>query len=232
MAYEFEYILEEYLDSGAFALNLMRLYNVFGTLFSIATYVLTALGLYTIAKRRGIRNSWLAWVPVVSCWIIGCISDQYRYVVRGQVKSKRKALLTLNIVQAVLVIVMGVMAVMLAANAVTGAMNYVSEEQMMESLMTPVVAILLLCIPMMGVAIAICVIRYMAMYDLYTSCAPYNNVMFLVLSIIFNVTEPFFVFFNRNKDKGMPPRRVQEPAYIPEEPRYTEPREPWDNCNE
>ena len=59
-----------------------------------------------------------------------------------------------------------------------------------------------------GVAVAKAIIYYMAMYDLYTSCAPENNGLFLALSIIIKVTEPFFIFFNRNNDKGMPPRRV------------------------
>jgi len=67
------------------------------------------------------------------------------------------------------------------------------------------------------------VIRYIAMYDLYTSCNPQNNVLFLVLSIFFTVTEPFFLFFIRNKDEGMPPRR--QLRYIPQEPRYEPPRE-------
>ena len=58
------------------------------------------------------------------------------------------------------------------------------------------------------------------MYDIYTSCTPKNNVLFLVLSILFNITEPFFLFFTRNKDEGMPPRRQQ--------PVYEEPREPWE----
>lgn len=229
MSYEYGYMMEEYLDSGTFLFSLI--YNVFGSVFSIALYVLTALGMYTIAKRRGIHRPWLAWIPVVGCWITGCISDQYRYVVKGQNKSKRKVMLTLSIVQAVLTAVMMVMAVVMMVNAVTGSMNYVSEDQLLESIMAPVAVILILCIPMMGVAVASAVIRYMAMYDIYTSCSPSNNVLFLVLSIIFKVTEPFFVFFNRNKDEGMPPRRtVME--YIPEEPRYSEPQEPWDNHQE
>ena len=45
--------------------------------------------------------------------------------------------------------------------------------------------------------------------------------IFLVLSIIFRITEPFFLFLCRDKDEGMPPRK-QEPVYTP-------PQEPWDN---
>ena len=62
-------------------------------LLSVGTYVLTALGLYTIAQRRGINKPWLAWIPVVNVWTLGCISDQYRYVVKGEKKSKRKVLI-------------------------------------------------------------------------------------------------------------------------------------------
>ena len=62
-------------------------------------------------------------------------------------------------------------------------------------------------LPLAGVAIAAAVIRFVALYDVYRSLDPNNAVLFLVLSIFFGVTEPFFLFFNRDKDAGMPPRR-------------------------
>ena len=39
-----------------------------------------------------------------------------------------------------------------------------------------------------------------------------NGTLYLVLSILFSPTEPFFLFFNRDKDLGMPPRKKQ-PVY-------------------
>ena len=59
-------------------------------LFGIAAYILTALAIYRISCRRGLNNPWLAWIPVVNCWILGSISDQYRYVAKGETKNKRK----------------------------------------------------------------------------------------------------------------------------------------------
>ena len=50
-------------------------------LVSVAAYVLTSLSLYTIAARRQIANPWLSWIPVVRIWVLGSLSDQYRYVV-------------------------------------------------------------------------------------------------------------------------------------------------------
>ena len=92
--------------------------------------------------------------------------------------------------------------------------------------------ILGLSLPLFGVNIAVMVIRYMALYDVYTSCDPQYNVLFLVLSIIFQVTEPFFLFFNRNKDLGMPPRRQEHYEAPPQEPQWQPPQpmqEPWEN---
>ena len=73
-------------------------------LFSIAMYVLQALGFYTIAKRRGIRHAWLAWVPFGSAWILGCISDDYKSRCTGKKQSLRIALLVLAIAVAVFMV--------------------------------------------------------------------------------------------------------------------------------
>ena len=72
-------------------------------LFGVAAYILTALAIYTISRRRGLSKPWLAWIPVVNCWLLGSLSDQYRYVVKGENKSKRKWLIILHILKAVLV---------------------------------------------------------------------------------------------------------------------------------
>ena len=59
-------------------------------LVTLAIYVFTALSLYTIAQRRGLHCPWLAWIPVANLWLMGSLSDQYRYLTLGQVKHKRR----------------------------------------------------------------------------------------------------------------------------------------------
>ena len=193
---------------------LYTVYSMVASSFGIALYVLRALGLYSIAKRRGINRPWMSWVPVLDLWVLGCISDQYQYVVNGNVRNKRKWLLGLSIAMAVLYIVFAVLigvAVFGAVGGMTGSMN---DNQLVATLLGPVMGLVVGVIPLVGIAIAVMAIRYVAMYDLYTSCNPQNNVLFLVLSIFFTVAEPFFLFFVRNKDEGMPPRR-QQPQDIP-----------------
>ncbi len=191
---------------------------------SVAMYVLRSLGMYTIAKRRGISRPWLSWIPVADNYLLGCISDQYQYVVKGKNKSKRRALLILGIVLAVIYVAFIANTINIVANAVTGALNNMDEDALVAGMIGPIFGMMGLSIPLLGVTIALVVVRFMALYDLYTSCSPQNSVMFLVLSIFFNVTEPFFIFFNRKKDDGMPPRRTDYQTYITEQPR-----EPWEN---
>ena len=228
MSYEYAYMMEELLGTGILSALLS---GVPSGLFGLATYILTSLALYTAAQRRGLNRPWLAWIPVVNCWIIGSLSDQYRYVVKGEIKSKRKVLLTLNILVSVLSAVVVGICVAMVVSIAGGAMNGISESQMMETVLGPALGIVGLCLPLAGISIAFAVIRYMALYDIYRSMDPVNCVLFTVLSILFGVTEPFFLFFNRNKDLGMPPRRqetvYQEPVYTSSQ--YTQ--EPWEQEN-
>ena len=208
MSYEYSYIVEEALGTGVLSAVLSGIPS--GAL-GIASYVLTALALYTAAQRRGLNRPWLAWIPVVNCWILGSLSDQYRYVVKGEIRSKRKLLLILKTLAAALGVAMSIVCGVMAVNIISGFLRgSANPGTIMEMVLGSAAGILGLCLPMAAVAIAAAVIRYMALYDIYRSMDPANCVLFTVLSILFGITEPFFLFFNRNKDLGMPPRRQEE----------------------
>ena len=209
-ASEYSYMMEEVMTAFVSALAS----SIPSTLLGIAGYVLSALALYTLAQRRGINKPWLSWIPVVNVWVLGSLSDQYHYVVKGENKSKRKILLGLNLGTLVLTIGVFVSLIVMMVNLITGAIGGMSEEALLNTVLGPVVAMLVFSLPLMGIGIAYAIIYFMALYDVYTSMDPANKVLFLVLSILLNITEPFFLFFNRNKDLGMPPRR-QDTAAVP-----------------
>ena len=172
--------------------------------FSLVMYVLNAVGLYRIAKRRGIHHAWLAWVPIGCNWLLGSISDHYQYVAKQKVTSKRKVLLILSLILVACLFVLagGVVALVLATEGMAG-----------DAAMVLAVALMLIAyLGMLGLAIAITVFCYIAYYDLFRSCKPGNAVLFLVLGIIFNVTLAFFVFACSKSDEGMPERRPRDPS--------------------
>ena len=63
------------------------------------------------------------------------------------------------------------------------------------------------------------VFRCMVNYDLYQSTDPSYSVLLLVAVIFLGFLEPYFVFFLRKRDGGMPPR-------------YDVPVQPIDSCVE
>lgn len=162
----------------------------------IASYVLSSMALYTMARRRGLDYPWMAWVPVVNCWLLGSLSDQYQYLVKHRHTYRRRTLLGLDILKCILMVLVTVLAVVLT----------------FQTAFNMVLARLVCCIALLGgVCLARAVVRYLALYDVYRSVDPQNAVLYLVLSICVGVTSPFFLFFNRENDKGMPPRKQPEP---------------------
>ena len=201
--YELERFLEEYMEYG---LGVGLLSNSFSFLFGVAMYVLTSLGLYTLAKRRGIKNAWLSWVPVLNVWILGSISDQYRYVVKGEVCNKRKVLLAVNILNCVLTWAAVISLIVKLVVIATSGAQMPNDMELVRKILSGFA----LFIPVSILGIVMLVFRIMALYDLYSSCDPANNVLYLVLSLIpgiNTVTQPLFLFLCRNQDGGMPPRR-------------------------
>ena len=202
MSYEQLYMMEDALESVVSV-------SSFGTMVSVASYVFTALALYTIAQRREIKKAWLAWVPVLNVWILGSISDQYRYVVKGEIRSKRKVLLTVSILQ---FLATAAAVINLIAVSFMAIYNYAPGRGMTE-LIGQLLSSLLFFIPAAILAILSLVFRILALYDVFTSCDPANNILYLILSLIpyiSTVTQPLFLFLCREKDGGMPPRRQTE----------------------
>ena len=104
---------------------------------------------------------------------------------------------------------------------------FAADHTAMLNMMGTMLAMMAMAFVMSGLAIAVAVIQYMALYDLYQSCEPKNSVLYLVLSIFFNITLPIFVFLCRNKDEGMPPRKtdpefISQPEEIPLEDYFEE----------
>lgn len=163
-------------------------------ILSILMYIFSSLGFYTLAKRRGIRAPGLAWIPIGGVrWILGSLSDQYASLTGAKLRCSRHILLWGELVLNAAAIPLLVFAIQLLTATLAG-----QDVTMQLMQLNGVQTLLNLA------SIALSVMIYIALYKVYKSCDPKHAVLFLVLSIIFNITLPFFVFACRNKDLGMP----------------------------
>ena len=255
--YEYSYSagMEEFEALFGSSVLMSLLSSIPGAIIGIVVHILIGVGLYTIAKRRGIRNGWLAFIPVLNVWILGSISDQYRHVVQGQIKARRKVLLGTNIaymlICCVVLVLCGTLFARIFANmAQLETMNDEQAAAFAMEMVAPMVGIFLLFLPLLVLAIVQMVFYYIALYDVYKSCDPSNAVLYLVLSIVVsflfgNICQPIFLMICRNKDEGMaplyappqPPFGYSQPAWQPVQPEpqpptwqpVQPPAEPWEN---
>lgn len=183
-------------------------------------YVLGALSLYTIAKRRGIRYYGLAWVPIGNAWILGSLSDQYRYVTAGKTQHRRAILLCLSLATYIFTFILVGMTFLSTISLLAGSRNP-------DAIIIFMIAKAgWLRFPLFAIAVTYAVFCYIALYNVFVSCKPDNAVLSLVLSILLPVTVPFFLLDCRKKDNGMPPRYARPEGEWSPNPG---PKEPWEN---
>ena len=169
-------------------------------------WILSSVGLHKIAKRRGIANAWLAWLPIGREWVLGSVSDQYQHLVQGKITARRRILPILEVA----CIAVGIVYVGTTAMAEIMA---VADGEVGGVLLAVGIPYLLF----LGVAVTNMVFYQICNFDLYRSCNPQNAVVFLLLGIVLPVCQPFFYFACRKKDLGMvvPQPVTPEPAELP-----------------
>lgn len=201
------------IDTGldGSTLELLENLSLFGTftsglsdLISLAVYVLTALGFYTIAQRRGIRNSWLAWIPVAQLWVLGSISDQYQHLANHKTTRRRIFLVLLEVLIAAVAIVLVILILGAVVDVVVEGLEDIESIDFWMSILGNLGGALLVVLAIAAVSIAQAILQYMALYDVYRSCDPNNAVLFLILSIFVPYAKPICLMVCRNKDVGMP----------------------------
>ena len=176
-------------------------------IIGIVAWVLHSLALFTIARRRGIPNPWLAWIPIGDFWILGVISDGYREKLRGEQKFKRYTFMKLHIALGVLfVLLLGV----IFFGLLFGALSMEPTGNVLPGIVgeIAVLAVVAITIAMAVVAVWRTVLFYMALYDLFCSCDPDHSTLYLVLSLVGTLVLPgcycIFSMICKNKDLGMP----------------------------
>ena len=110
--------------------------------FAIVAYVFRSLSLYTIARRRGISNPWLSWLPVGCDWILGSISDQYKYLTQGKNQARRKVLMVLALITGICVAAVIALYVYLLVQIILMSQQYFTESQVTGAVMGPMLGMI------------------------------------------------------------------------------------------
>ena len=193
--------LEEILSANSVC---MSIYGAFSFLFSLAVYVITAITMYVIAKRRGIDKPWMAWVPVGQLWLLGAISDHYQFAVRRNKSGNRKTLFWLQLVAIALL----VFALILVADVTNLRLRIDAGMPDSTSLQQRIVielkGLVVLGLLLLVTTVLLVGFEYVALYDLFRSCDPANGLLYLLLSFFVSIAMPVLLLVVYGKDDGLP----------------------------
>ena len=205
------------------------LYNSFAVVFAavfffaaaIGTvlYVFEAIGLYRLAKKRGIPLYGLAWVPIFNTYILGKIADDVNFCRRNKRTKYSGILLGLTIAVTVLSLVVGIVSACLFLN---GGDFYFTQDVLPGDVML-LVFLLFACGSLVSVlSIVLEVFLFIALYRIYYGYDQMKATLYEVLSILFSFMTPIFLFILRNRPLlppdprtfagGVPPMGMTQPA--------------------
>ena len=209
------YYIDDYSGFSAPSGTSVLRVSVLGILLFIALaiylvfYIFESIGLYTMAKRRGIKYPGLAWVPIGNAWIIGSLADHYMNITELKNTKSRYILLWLDVIIGVLGIIVSIVLLGFGMHTIIEAFN--SRYYGANSYILSMLGMLGLTGIIWLLAVTQQVFVYIAFYRIFKSCQPSNAVLYLILSIFVNVSLPFILFAIRNKDEGMIPAYINRP---------------------
>ena len=162
-------------------------------------YVMRALGLYRIAKRRGIHRPWLAWIPCGRDWLLGCISDHYQSIACGKRSYFRFFLLFLSIVSESLFYLSWLHSLLFPLAFMSWNPNAPLYLLLIESPLAQVFPVLVRLSPYLVAALLI--LRLYPAFLLYRSALPQYRFPLLILNILVPFSPAVTLFAVRNYDK-------------------------------
>ncbi len=167
---------------------------------ALALYILRAAGIYKMALNAGIKQPWLAFVPVANAYTFGLLAEKNN---RKKTTDKTKysvVLLTLRIIGTVFFVAAAVTFVIAVAKILTFAYAaYENDTKLsLEALGSIVLPIILFAVFTL-VTLAFIIIRYIALWRIYNAYDSSNAAAYTVVSVLFNFTDPIFLFILRNR---------------------------------
>ncbi len=143
----------------------------------IAQYILQSLSMYTIADKRGVKNAWLAWIPIGDAWVLGKVVDEYDERCNTK-KNWAKTLLTLNLLGGVF------FAVTYVAFFVFVFATIISEGDLDSWAIVPFIVLYLLLLVAVLMLSAGSVLKMICTYKVYESIVPHKAIKYMIVSVL------------------------------------------------
>lgn len=199
-----------YPDSNdALILILYLLYYLFAMAYGAFSYIGMGLGGFRMARKVGMNNPWMFWIPLANAYAMGNLADQQASLCEGRSTTYRKKMLAWNIVIicAALFFVIAMVPILVVAS-MYGTMDengtVTIPEAYMEDLVGPSLFFLFSLLVLLVISVIYMVVYYKVLYRIFKLYAPDGAVGLLLLSIFVNIAVPAIFLILSGKEPALP----------------------------
>ena len=180
--------------------------------YAAYAYVFVSLGGQRMARKVGMSNPWMFWIPCANVYAMGNLADTQATLCEGKNTTYRKKMLAWTIVVACISIVWAIaFSVYMVVAAANGMLDTNGDLVTLDgfdpdALIGPALFFLLTSLAFLVLYIVYLVIYYKALYRIYKLYAPDGAAGLLILSIFVNVAIPAVFLSLSKRDPVLPAR--------------------------
>lgn len=185
------------------------LYYLFVMAYGAYAYIGMGLGGFRMARKIGMTNPWMFWIPMANVYAMGNLADQQAALCEGRSTAFRKKMLAWNIVIicAALLFVIAMIPILVVAT-VHGTMDengtVTIPEAYMNDLVGPSLFFLFSLLVLLVISVIYLVVYYKVLYRIFKLYAPDGAVGLLILSIFVNAAIPAVFLILSGKEPALP----------------------------
>ncbi len=188
---------------------------------AVVSYIITSYSLYKIARKRGIANPWMSWVPVLSNYTIGKITDEYD----GRNGFRRKwgaTLLTLALISFFSgIVTIGLYVKMCGILIQAAAYGEYMAAYMVTDLIGTMIAFYGVAVIASIASSALMVCQYICIYKIYESAVGQKALKYFLLTLFVPFANLVCISICANRVQEIYPVQLAQPVQ-PEEPEQPE----------
>ena len=191
------------------------LYLIFYCLVMVCAayaYVFVSLGGQRMARKVGMSNPWMFWIPCANVYAMGNLADTQATLCEGKNTTYRKKMLAWSIVVACAAIPWAIAyTVFMVAAAANGLLDengvlITLDGASLEPLIGPTLFLLAVSLVFLALYIVYVVIYYKTLYRIYKLYAPDGAAGLVVLSVFVSVAIPAVFLSLSKREPVLPPR--------------------------
>ncbi len=183
---------------------ILDLSSAFDSLLAVAVYILTAIGLYRMAKACRHPRPWMAWIPYADYYLMGELAELSAARHGKKIRPYAAWMLTFQIVTTVVVVALVGILCSLLLNGLSYTKYSASTVAEGYDFVTPLLILIILLFVILALAIVGIILEYITLHLIFQLFDKKNALGYVILCIFISYAKPIVLLILSRKSPDLP----------------------------